>query len=234
MEFCLEMIKNIYILSGAGLSAPSGIPTFRDGGLWDNINIDEVATHEAWLKNPKKVIAFFDQRRIELAHCQPNRAHYFFASLPNAIHLTQNVDDLCEKAGDNPIHLHGKLTEIRCEVCKKIWDIGYTAQPNNCHFCGSFNVRPNVILFGEVASNYRYLYTTKADIFIAVGTSGKVIDIADIAQNYPVSILINPKREKRVTMFGEFEEYIDEYFTFFIQKSADEAIKDLKKLLKEL
>lgn len=223
----------LYILSGAGLSADSGIPTFRDGGFWDEVAIDEVATHEAWLRDPQKVIAFFDARRQELARYRPNAMHRFLATLPNSIHLTQNVDDLCERAGDTPIHLHGKLTEVRCEACKEIFDIGYTPQPNKCHFCGSHELRPNVILFGEMAPNYRHLYTTQADIFIAIGTSGAVIDIADIAQSYPKSILIDPVRRKRVTMFGEFEEYIDDYFTHYIPKRAAEAVEDLRKLLEE-
>ena len=223
----------LYILSGAGLSADSGIPTFRDGGLWDEISIDEVATHEAWLRNPDKVIAFFDARRQELANHRPNAMHRFLATLSDAVHLTQNVDDLCERAGGNPIHLHGKLTEVRCEDCQKIFDIGYAPQPKECYFCGSQALRPNVILFGEVAPNYRYLYTTKADIFIAIGTSGAVIDIADIAQRYSESILIDPVRRKRVTMFGEFDAYIDEYFTHYIPKRAAEAVEDLRKLLEE-
>ena len=223
-----------YIISGAGLSADSGIPTFRGGGLWDSYKIEEVATHEAWLKNPAKVIAFFDARRAELARYKPNRMHYFLASLPNRVHLTQNVDDLCEKAGGNPIHLHGKLTQIRCEACQKVFDIGYKPQPKVCPFCNIKALRPNVVLFGEVAPNYRYLYTIEADVFIAIGTSGAVIDIADIAKSYPKSILIDPKRRQRVTMFGEFDKYIDEYFSHYIPKRAVEAVEDLQKLLKEM
>ena len=222
-----------YILSGAGLSADSGVPTFRDGGLWDDVKIEDVAAHEAWLKNPTKVIAFFDARRQELAGYQPNAMHKFLSTLFNTVHLTQNMDDLCERAGGKPIHLHGKLTEVRCETCQKIYDIGYNPQPKRCKFCGDATLRPNVVLFGEMAPNYRYLYTIEADIFIAIGTSGAVIDIADIASHYPISILIDPKRRKRVTMFGEFDEYIDEYFTHYIPKRAIEAIEDLQKLLKE-
>jgi len=222
----------IYLLSGAGLSAPSGIPTYRDGGLWDEVAIEEVATHEAWRKNPSRVIAFFDAMRQKLSTYEPNEAHRFFASLPDTIHLTQNVDDLCERAGGEPVHLHGKLTEVRCEECGRVWDIGYRPQPKFCHFCGSKAVRPNVILFGEVAPNYKYLYTTKADVFIAVGTSGSVIDIADIARQFPLSILVDPVRRKRVTMFGEFDEYIDEYFDYFIQKDIIQALGELRNILK--
>ncbi len=224
----------IYLLSGAGLSAPSGIPTYRDsGGIWDRYSIERYATAEALKERPSEVIAFFDERRKELARYKPNEAHRFFAKL-NCIHLTQNVDDLCERAGDEPIHLHGKLTEIRCEACKRVWDIGYEAQPKKCPYCRQEAVRPNVVLFGEVAPNYRYLYTTKADIFIAVGTSGMVLDIADIAMHYPTSILIDPKRHKRQTIFGEFDTYLDSYFTYFINTDVIEALGPLQKLLKEL
>ncbi len=226
----------IYILSGAGLSAPSNIPTYREkNGIWSRYNILEYATHEAWEKDPKKVISFFDQRRVELKKYKPNRAHYFIASLKNKIHLTQNIDDLSTRANDPVIYLHGKLREVRCDKCLKSWDIGYNPQPQRCIFCNSPKVRPNVVLFGEIAQNYKYLYTIKADIFIAIGTSGRVIDIADIAQNYPISILINPKREKRFTTFyGEFDEYIDQYFTYYIQKDIIDALKDLKELLNQL
>ncbi len=221
----------ILVLSGAGLSAPSGIATFRDGGLWNDYEISQVATHEAWLRNPKKVIDFYDQRRYELGYHQPNEAHHFLAKI-SSVHLTQNIDDLSQRAGGDPIHLHGKLTEIRCEECKKIWDIGYTPQPRICPWCGSSNVRPNVVLFGEMAPNYRYLYTTEADCFLAIGTSGRVIDVADLAQTFPCSILVDPKRHKRVTMFGEFDQYIDEYFTHFIQKSVTEAMEEIENIIR--
>ncbi len=222
----------VYLLSGAGLSAPSGIPTYRDGGIWDEVAWEEVASHEAWRKNPSKVIAFFDAMRQKLSQYEPNEAHRFFAALPDTIHLTQNVDDLCERAGGEPVHLHGKLTEVRCEECRRVWDIGYRPQPPKCPFCHAKQVRPNVVLFGEVAPNYRYLYTIEAECFIAVGTSGAVLDIADIARHYPLSILVDPMRRKRVTIFGEFEEYIDEYFDYFIQKDITQALGELEKILK--
>ncbi len=226
----------IYILSGAGLSAPSGIATFRDGGLWDRYKIEEVCSVEALKKDLAKVNRFYDARRAELAKVEPNEAHRYFATLQSrykTIHLTQNVDDLLERAGADPIHLHGQLTQARCVGCEAVFEIGYEPIAHrSCPKCGSF-LRPNVVMFGEVAPNYRYLYTTEADIFIAVGTSGKVIDIADIAGNYPLSILINPKREKRVTMFGEFDEFVDEYFTHFIQKDVVEAIDDLESIVRD-
>jgi len=226
----------LYILSGAGLSVDSGIETFRDGGLWDRYDVMKVCSREGYRENPELVHKFYDERRRELARVQPNRAHFYFAQLERrfeVVHLTQNVDDLLERAGaQRVIHLHGKLTELRCLQCDKVFDIGYESmEGKRCPSCGGGRLRPNIVFFGESAPNYRYLYTVKADLFIAIGTSGRVIDIADIARHYPHSILINPKREKRVTMFGEFDEYIDSYFDRFIQKGAVEAIEDLEWLL---
>lgn len=226
----------LYILSGAGLSAQSGIATFRNGGLWDHYDVMEVCSAKGHANNPQLIEHFYDERRAELAKVEPNEAHRYFAKLEerfDVVHLTQNVDDLLERAGaKNVIHLHGKLTELRCECCKTVFDIGYESQKERrCPCCSSSNLRPNIVFFGESAPNYRYLYTTKADIFIAVGTSAQVIDIADIAGCYARSILIDPKRHKRVTMFGEFDEYLDEFFTCYIQKPATEAISDLEELL---
>ena len=196
----------------------------------------EICSAQGYAKNPELIERFYDERRRELADVEPNAAHCYFSELEKrfeVVHLTQNVDDLLERAdAKNVVHLHGKLTELRCNECGTIFDIGYESQKGKqCPACQSQNLRPNVVFFGESAPNYRYLYTTKADIFIAVGTSGQVIDIADIAANYPVSILIDPKRHKRVTMFGEFDEFLDEYFTHYIQKPATEAIADVEPLL---
>jgi NAD-dependent deacetylase len=226
----------LYILSGAGLSAESGIATFRDGGLWDRYDVLEVCSAQGYAKNRQLLERFYDERRMELARVRPNAAHYYFAKLEErfeVVHLTQNVDDLLERAGAKEvIHLHGKLTELRCNECGEVFEIGYESQKEKrCVSCKSSNLRPNVVFFGESAPNYRYLYTTKADLFIAVGTSAKVIDIADIAKNFAHSVLIDPKRHKRVTMFGEFDEFLDEYFTHFIQKPATKAIFELEPLL---
>ncbi|WP_281951774.1 SIR2 family NAD-dependent protein deacylase [Nitrosophilus kaiyonis] len=232
----------IYILSGAGLSKDSGISTFREsGGLWNKYDISKVCSLEGWQKDRDFVTKFYDNRRIELKNFKPNPAHYFFAKLEkrykdHLFHLTQNVDDLLERAGcKNVIHLHGTLTDLRCEDCKNIFYIGYRAQKENeiCPKCKSKNIRHNVVMFGEVVLNYRYLYTLakEADIFIAIGTSGRVIDIVDLSNEFKTTILINPNREKYVTIFGEHEKYIDEFFDIFIQKRAVDSLKDLEKLL---
>jgi len=234
-------MKKIYILSGAGLSKESGIDTFREeGGVWDKYDIKKVCSIEGWEEDREFVTKFYDKRRVELKKYKPNRAHYFFAALEKRYkdkiyHLTQNVDDLLERAGcKNVIHLHGTLTDLRCEDCFNVFYIGYQEQKDKiCPFCGSKKVRHNVVMFGEVAINYKYLYTLakKADIFIAIGTSGKVIDIVDLSKEFETSILINPNREKYITIFGEHEEYIESFFDIFIQKEATKAIWELKKIL---
>ncbi|NPA64986.1 MAG: NAD-dependent deacetylase [Epsilonproteobacteria bacterium] len=225
----------IYVLSGAGLSAESGIPTFRDGGLWDRYDVMEVCSAQGYAKDPQKVHRFYDERRRELAGVEPNAAHYYFAELEkryDVVHLTQNVDDLLERAGaKNVVHLHGRLRHLRCLECGKSFDIGYESQEGKrCVKCGSLRLRPDIVFFGESAPEYRCLYTTPADLFIAVGTSGRVIDVADIATHYPRSILIDPARHKRITMLGEFDEYLGDFFDYHIAAPVTEAIERLEQL----
>jgi len=229
----------LYILSGAGLSAESGIPTFRDGGLWDEYDVMEVCSAQGYAKDPQKVHRFYDERRRELARAKPNAAHYYFAELEkrfDVTHLTQNVDDLLERAGARRvIHLHGRLRHLRCLECGASFDIGYESQEGKrCPECGGSRLRPDIVFFGESAPEYRRLYTTPADLFIAVGTSGRVIDIADVARRYPRSILIDPARHKRVTMFGEFEEFVGDYFDEHIVAPATEAIGRLEEIFQKM
>lgn len=234
-------MSRIFILSGAGLSAESGISTFRDsGGLWENFNIMEVCSTEGWAKDRNKITKFYDARRADLKDKEPNKMHYFLSKLeekyPNeVIHLTQNVDNLCEKAGSkNLVHLHGTLTDVRCEECHFVWGIGYAEQGDaTCPKCQSMSVRHNVVMFGESAPMYRHLYESleKCDIFIAIGTSGQVIDVVPFAKDAEYSIYVNLKREEYVTMFGSFDEYIDAYFTEKIIAPATESIDALEKLI---
>ena len=130
--------KKLVVLSGAGVSAESGITTFRDSnGLWENHKVEEVATIEGWYANPDLVLQFYNQRRAQLAHVRPNSAHLAIASLEenwDVTVVTQNVDNLHERAGSTRlIHLHGELTKVRPENCynemdgfseEKVFDIG--------------------------------------------------------------------------------------------------------------
>ncbi len=152
------------------------------------------------------------------------------------IHLTQNVDNLLEKAGAKEVlHLHGTLSDLRCEECHQIFSVGYRAQKEDeqCPHCGGYSVRHNVVMFGESAPMYRHIYEAvdESDLFMAIGTSGQVIDIVPLAQEFQHSILINPKREEHVGSFGSFEKNIDEYFKHFIQTTATEAIPEMIELI---
>lgn len=230
------------IISGAGLSAESGIKTFRDhDGLWENYDVMQVCSTQGWHADRELVTQFYNARRRDLADKEPNAAHRALAKLEadypgQIIHLTQNVDNLMEKAGAREtIHLHGTLTDLRCEACGHTWDVGYAEQNgyDACPRCESALVRHNVVMFGESAPAYRHIYEAVAacDMFVAIGTSGQVIDIVTIANEFEHSILVNPKREEHVTAFGSFDKYIDEYFEHFIQKGASASVEELARLV---
>ncbi len=191
----------VYILSGAGLSAESGIKTFRESdGLWENHSVEEVCSTQGWQRNRQKVTEFYDERRAELKSKEPNAAHYALAELKkkyptNIVMLTQNIDNMLERAGcPDVIHLHGTLTDLRCESCNTEFDIGYEKQgQRTCPNCSSDNVRHNVVMFGENAPKYAFLSALcrEADMLVVIGTSGQVIDTAYLAQQVENSVLNN-------------------------------------------
>lgn len=231
------------ILSGAGLSAQSGIKTFRDhDGLWEEHNVMDVCSTQGWIKDHKLVTRFYNDRRQDLEYKEPNLAHKTLAQLENdyrgrIIHLTQNIDDIMEKAGTKDvIHLHGTLTDLRCEACTRTFSVGYAIQDGKeqCPYCGNKRVRHNVVMFGETAPNYSYLQQAikQSTLFIAIGTSGTVIDITSIAKEFKHSILIDPKRQKISSKWDQHD-YIDEYFEHFIQKKAGEAMDKMMTIIKE-
>jgi len=237
-------MKKVMIISGAGLSAESGISTFRDSdGLWEKHDVMEVCSTQGWQMNRKLVTDFYNARRQELADKDPNAAHFALAALerryPGRVwNLTQNVDNMLEKAGcKNVVHLHGTLRDLRCESCHGVFDIGYRAQKEDerCLYCGASTVRHNVVMFGESAPEYRHIYEAveECDLFVAIGTSGRVIDIAMLAQEFDHSILVNPRPEEHITSFGSFDRMIDDYFEHFIRKSAAEAAEELTAMIEE-
>jgi NAD-dependent deacetylase len=237
-------MKKPMILTGAGLSAESGIRTFRDSdGLWEEYDVMQVCSTQGWQEDRELVTDFYNKRRAELESKEPNKAHYMLADLERELegrlwNLTQNVDDLLERAGcKNVIHLHGTLRDLRCEDCYYIWDIGYRPQRDDevCPKCGSQSIRHNVVMFGESAPAYQYIYQAveDSDMFVAIGTSGQVIDVVPIAREFDYSIFVNPNRERHLTSFGDFEKFIDEYFTVFLQKKAGEASDELFRMIME-
>jgi len=231
------------ILSGAGLSAESGISTFRDhDGLWENHDVMEVCSTQGWIADRQKVTTFYNDRRHDLASKEPNYAHEILAKLEHeyrgrVMHLTQNIDNLMEKAGAKEvIHLHGTLTDLRCEACTKTFPVGYAPQEGDevCPHCGNKRVRHNVVMFGEAAPEYSHIQEAirQSTLFIAIGTSGTVINIIPIAKEFTHSIIIDPKRQETASRFDPHS-YIDEYFEHFIQKKAGAAMDDMMAIIKE-
>ncbi len=178
----------IIIFSGAGISADSGIATFRDSnGLWANYDPNIICNYRNWRENYNLVHEFYNKRRNELANVAPNVAHKIVARLQNefgAINITQNVDDLFERAGcKNTIHLHGFLSELRCENCESIIDIGYDSYKfTSCPKCKNDKLKPNIVFFYEQAPKYYDMHAIFSsvrddDIVVVIGTSGEVVNI---------------------------------------------------------
>jgi NAD-dependent deacetylase len=186
-------MKKIVVLSGAGISAESGLKTFRDSdGLWEGYDIMEVATPEGWRKNPALVLEFYNQRRKQAQHAQPNAAHIALAELEKQYDVTivtQNVDSLHEKAGSSKVlHLHGQLFQSRSTADENlIYDInGWELKMGDKCEKGS-QLRPNIVWFGEAVPMIEAATkTTKtADIFIVVGTSLSVYPAASLVDYVP-------------------------------------------------
>jgi NAD-dependent deacetylase len=181
-------MKNLTILTGAGMSSESGIKTFRDsGGLWEEYDVTEVATPMAWWKNRDLVLRFYNERRRQLEDCKPNAGHIGLAELEkhfNVQIITQNIDNLHERAGStNVLHLHGELTKARSTADPSlIYDIGYKdINPgDNCEK-GS-QLRPHIVWFGEDVPmmDEAVRITSEADIFVVVGSSLNVYPAAGL------------------------------------------------------
>jgi NAD-dependent deacetylase len=192
----------IVVLPGAGISAESGVPTFRDAdGLWEGHLVEDVATPEGFERDPGTVHAFYDARRRAAASVQPNAAHRALARLEGALGedllvVTQNVDDLHERAGSvAPIHLHGSLFAPRCSACARPApmpdedaeesDDGRRVAPPRCARCAGL-VRPGVVWFGEALPTAALEAAVEAastcDLLVTVGTSGLVYPAAEIPQ----------------------------------------------------
>ena len=195
-------MKNIVVLTGAGISAESGLGTFRDSeGLWEKYKIDDVATEKAFLKNPALVLEFYNIRRKQLLNSFPNDAHFALNKLKekyNLSILTQNIDDLHERSGSTDIiHLHGKLRESRSVIDNKIYSIK-GSKLNIGDYCEQGGqLRPNVVWFGEAVPNMDLAIdiVIQASIFIIIGTSLNVFPAAsliDYATKAKRIIIIDP------------------------------------------
>ena len=183
-------MKNLVVLTGAGISAESGISTFRDsGGLWEQYRIEDVATPEGWARDPKLVTDFYNQRRKQLLEVEPNYGHIALVELEkyfNVYVVTQNVDNLHERAGSkNIVHLHGELTKVRSE---RFDHLIYELTPDRYEMkigdkCEKgFQLRPHIVWFGEAVPMLEEAVrlAQKADIFVVVGTSLNVYPAASL------------------------------------------------------
>ncbi|MGV0832141.1 SIR2 family NAD-dependent protein deacylase [Empedobacter brevis] len=223
------MRKKLVVLTGAGISAESGISTFRDAnGLWENHDIMEVASIEGYLKNPELLQEFYNQRRQQLFEVEPNAAHLFLKELESDFDvsiITQNVDDLHERANSSKvIHLHGELRKARSEKNENLiieWNkninLGDLAEDGN-------QLRPHIVWFGEMVPEIENAIdeVLTADIMIIIGTSMQVYPAASLKDyaksNVPV-VYIDPS-----------ETFVDSSITH-IKKKATESIEELKTIL---
>jgi NAD-dependent deacetylase len=211
-------VRNIVILTGAGISAESGLATFRGAdGLWEGHRVEDVATPEAFVRDPALVHAFYDARRAKLATVEPNAAHIALARLdaewPGELLLvTQNVDDLHERAGSKRlIHMHGELKKGWCLRCNERF--GWTApmgEGAQCPSCSTIGmVRPDIVWFGEMPYEMERIDEglRKCDLFVSIGTSGAVYPAAGFVQTARYSgartLEMNLEPSLGSTMFAE-------------------------------
>lgn len=178
----------IVVLTGAGVSAESGLGTFRDkGGLWTQYDLAEVATPEGFAADPAKVHDFYNARRANAAGARPNAAHVALARLEaaGALIVTQNVDDLLERAGARDVvHMHGRLARALCAACGARWDAPATmGVADACPDCGGGPCRPDIVWFGEYPYHMERIEAAlhDCDLFAAIGTSGTVYPAAGFA-----------------------------------------------------
>lgn len=192
--------RRIVILTGAGISAESGIQTFRAAdGLWENHRVEDVASPEGFQANPELVQRFYNERRRQLLHdnIQPNPAHHALAALElcsdiETTIITQNIDHLHELAGSqNVIHMHGELLKMRCSVSGEVYsileDLDASLECACCHRPGQ--LRPHIVWFGEIPLEMEHIYQVLAhcDLFIAIGTSGHVYPAAGFVREAALS-----------------------------------------------
>lgn len=181
-------MAKIVILTGAGISAESGIRTFRAAdGLWEEHRIEDVATPEGFMADPALVHRFYNARRAAAAAAAPNAAHIALAALEadprhQVLVVTQNVDDLHERGGShNVIHMHGTLTGALCHACDHRWPAPAVMAPADaCPACGARAIRPDIVWFGEMPYRMEEIWAAlrAADLFVSIGTSGNVYPAA--------------------------------------------------------
>ncbi len=221
-------MKKLVVLTGSGISAESGLKTFREtGGLWENYDVMEVASYEGWERNPELVLRFYNERRAQLENAQPNAGHFGLVELEKHfdVHIiTQNVDNLHERAGSKKVlHLHGILTKVESTGDPfLIYDIGYKPVHMGDECEKGYQLRPHIVWFGEPvpAIGEAAKISAEADLFAVVGTSLVVYPAAGLIGYVPAGTpvyLIDPNPVS-VPLSGKVE---------FIKKGAGEGVKIL-------
>jgi len=217
VELVTSEIRNIVILTGAGISAESGIDTFRsEGGLWEQHRVEDVATPEAFARDPDLVLRFYDMRRAAIQTKQANAAHKSLARLDREwsgelLIVTQNVDDLHERAGARRVlHMHGEHLNAWCTACdeRSPWREPLIHRPP-CPACGTAALRPDVVWFGEMPYRMDDIFAAlrTADLFVSIGTSGAVYPAAGFVRNArelgAQTLELNLERSKGSAWFDE-------------------------------
>ena len=230
-------MKKMVVLSGAGISAESGISTFRDaGGLWDKYPVEQVATPEGYAANPKLVIDFYNERRKQLLKVIPNRGHELVAEMERYFQvtvITQNVDNLHERAGStNVIHLHGELTKVTSsfqpnnpKYIQELKPEAYEVKIGDTATDGS-QLRPFIVWFGESVPMIETAinYCAQADIFLIIGTSLNVYPAAGLLNYVPHNVPVYLIDPNQVPIASGRQVH-------FIQKGASAGMEELMKLL---
>lgn len=224
------MKKKLVVLTGAGISAESGLKTFRDGdGLWENYKVEEVASIEAWYANPQMVLKFYNERRKGVLDAQPNLAHLTLAELEKDFDvqiITQNIDDLHERAGSkNVLHLHGEIFKMRSERNEEII-LDIKEDIHHGDLCkDGYQLRPHIVWFGEAVPHIETAIPIleNADLFVLIGSSLAVYPAAGLVQfvhNKVPKFIVDPNIPGSVG-----ENFIK------IEKSATAGMEDLKRFL---
>ncbi|MBP8192774.1 MAG: NAD-dependent deacylase [Chitinophagales bacterium] len=226
--------KNIVVLTGAGISAESGIKTFRDSdGLWENHRIEDVATFDAWRRNKELVLDFYNQRRRQLLECEPNEAHKLLVTLEEKFNvhiITQNVDDLHERAGSkNILHLHGELLKVRSTLDEHLvyeWKQDLKVGDK----CGKgAQLRPHIVWFGEQVPMIEVAgkIASQADIFIVIGTSLVVYPAAGLVHytDYTVPKYVVDPNKPTISNIQNVE-YITEKASVGVKMLVDKLMNE--------
>ena len=226
--------KNIVVLTGAGISAESGIKTFRDSdGLWENHRIEDVATFDAWRRNKELVLDFYNQRRRQLQECEPNEAHKLLVTLEEKFNvhiITQNVDDLHERAGSkNILHLHGELLKVRSTLDEHLvyeWKQDLKVGDK----CGKgAQLRPHIVWFGEQVPMIEVAgkIASQADIFIVIGTSLVVYPAAGLVHytDYTVPKYVVDPNKPTISNIQNVE-YITEKASVGVKMLVDKLMNE--------